>query len=159
MLLDAHFTRWRGEVTVSEQKTANARRLSPLLKMAASSGVHAAVRLRLNRGDDVNATDGIGRTALHLAATRGHLQTCRVLLDAGIDLAARTREGDDARALALAGGHVEVVALIDAYQKASNERTTATMTQTSTGHTAVTEVHSEHGVRIKLKSAWRRYIE
>ncbi|HEF5875829.1 TPA: ankyrin repeat domain-containing protein [Burkholderia cenocepacia] len=144
---------------MSEQKTAKARPLSPLLKMAASSGVHAAVRLRLNRGDNVNATDGNGRTALHLAATRGHLQTCRVLLDAGIDLAARNRDGDDARALALAGGHVDVVALIDTYQKTSNVRATAAMTQTSTEHTAVTEVPSEHGVRIKLRSAWRRYIE
>ncbi|TES69096.1 ankyrin repeat domain-containing protein [Burkholderia cepacia] len=159
MLLGAHFTLWRGEATVSEQKTAKARPLSPLLKMAASSGVHAAVRLRLNRGDDVNATDGNGRTALHLAATRGHLQTCRVLLDAGIDLAARNRDGEDARALALAGGHVDVVALIDTYQNASNVRATAAMTQSSTGHTVVTEVPSEHGVRIKLRSAWRRYIE
>ncbi|BBU33381.1 hypothetical protein BTHE68_71150 (plasmid) [Burkholderia sp. THE68] len=127
--------------------------------MAASSGVHAAVRLRLNRGDDVNATDGNGRTALHLAAIRGHLQTCHVLLDAGIDLAARNRDGDDARALALAGGYVDVVALIDTYQKNTNVRATVVMTQTSTVPTAVTEAPSEQGVRIKLRSAWRRYIE
>lgn len=148
-----------GEATVNEHKMAKARPLSPLLKMAASSGVHAAVRLRLNRGDDVNATDENGRTALHLAATCGHLQTCRVLLEAGIDLAARNRDGEDARALALAGGHVEVVALIDTYQEASNVRATAAMTQTSNGHTAVTEAPGEQGVRIKLRSAWRRYIE
>lgn len=91
-----------------------------------------------------------------------HVVICRhvvyFLMQASILLPAPERATMLAHSHSL-GGHVEVVALIDAYQKASNERTTATMTQTSTGHTAVTEVPSEHGVRIKLKSAWRRYIE
>ncbi|WP_162071044.1 sigma-70 family RNA polymerase sigma factor [Burkholderia sp. THE68] len=90
--------------------------------MAASSGVHVAVRLRLNRGDDVHATDEKGQNALHYAAARGHLQTCRVLLDAGIDPIVRTGDGSDARALAFAEGHIEVVALIDSYVIAADLR-------------------------------------
>ncbi|TES69095.1 sigma-70 family RNA polymerase sigma factor [Burkholderia cepacia] len=100
---------------MSELHATKVRPLSPLLKMAASSGVHVAVRLRLNRGDDVHATDEKGYNALHYAAARGHLQTCRVLLDAGIDPIARNGDGADARALALVDGHIEVVALIDSY--------------------------------------------
>ncbi|HEF5875830.1 TPA: ankyrin repeat domain-containing protein, partial [Burkholderia cenocepacia] len=105
---------------MSELHASKVRPLSPLLKMAASSGVHVAVRLRLNRGDDVHATDEKGYNALHYAAARGHLQTCRVLLDAGIDPIARNGDGADARALALVDGHIEVVALIDSYVTAAD---------------------------------------
>jgi RNA polymerase primary sigma factor len=83
-----------------------------LLKMAAISGVSAAVRVRLSRGDDVNATDDKGRSALHLAASRGHLETCRVLLLAGADPMACDLAGNDVLSAALASGHEDIVALV-----------------------------------------------
>jgi RNA polymerase primary sigma factor len=80
--------------------------------MAAISGVSAAVRIRVKRGDDVNATDEKGRSALHLAASRGHIETCRVLLHAGADPTACDHAGNDALSVALASGWNDVADLV-----------------------------------------------
>jgi len=80
--------------------------------MAAISGVSAAVRIRVKRGDDVNATDDKGRSALHLAASRGHIETCRVLLFAGADPTVCDHAGNDAVSIALASGRNAVAELV-----------------------------------------------
>ena len=97
---------------MSEQVAEVRRPLSTLLKMAAISGVSAAVRIRVKRGDDVNATDDKGRSALHLAASRGHIETCRVLLFAGADPTACDHAGNDAVSTALASGRNDVAELV-----------------------------------------------
>jgi len=75
--------------------------LNPLLKMAALSGIQAAVRLHILRGIEVNAIDEKGRTPLILAASKGHTETCKILLEAGADPRMQDNEGIDALTIAL----------------------------------------------------------
>jgi RNA polymerase primary sigma factor len=93
--------------------------------MAAISGVSAAVRIRVKRGDDVNATDDKGRSALHLAASRGHIETCKVLLLAGADPTACDHAGNDAVSVALASGRNEVVELVREHCRPAQVRLSA----------------------------------
>jgi len=86
--------------------------LNPLLKMAVLAGVQTAVRLHIRRGDDVNATDDKGRSALILAASRGHTETCRLLLEAGADPRTLDNDGNDALSLAEGGGRIELALLL-----------------------------------------------
>ena len=80
------------------------------LHAAASEGRADEVRLLVNAGTDVNATEKNGSTALHAAASSGHRDVVRVLLDAGADLGA----GGDWTPLhdAVSGGHRGVARLL-----------------------------------------------
>ncbi|KAK7090121.1 hypothetical protein V1264_009963 [Littorina saxatilis] len=60
---------------------------------AALSGQEEDVKKRLDKGDDVNAKDKSGYTALHYAARSGHLQVCRLLLSHGSDVNSVTNTG------------------------------------------------------------------
>src|SRR5687768_18176340 len=53
-----------------------------------------AVRALLKNGDDVNAAQGDGMTALHWAARNGDLELTQMLLYAGANVKATTRLGD-----------------------------------------------------------------
>lgn len=86
--------------------------LSPHLPIATVTGVAEAVRGRIARGDDVNATDREGRSPLILAASRGHLEICELLLAAGADPSAIDRDGNSAGALATRNGHPAIAALL-----------------------------------------------
>ena len=86
--------------------------LNPLLRIALLTGVEAAVRVRIRRGDDLSAADDKGRSPLMLAASRGHVGICRLLLDAGADPAARDYEGNAALGLAIENGCTEVAGLL-----------------------------------------------
>lgn len=89
--------------------------LNPLLKMAVLAGVQTAVRLHIRRGDDVNATDDKGRSALILAASRGHTETCRLLLEAGADPRILDNDGNDALSLVEGAGRIELALLLGQY--------------------------------------------
>src|SRR5687768_3071681 len=53
-----------------------------------------AVRALLKTGEDVNAAQGDGMTALHWAARNGDLELTQMLLYAGANVKATTRLGD-----------------------------------------------------------------
>lgn len=59
------------------------------LQWAALNNRVAVLTYLLDRGCDVNATDGTGQSALHWAAVRGSTAALETLLRAGADLAAR----------------------------------------------------------------------
>ena len=59
--------------------------LSRFFRMAVVAGVESAVRIHIERGDDLNARDSGGQTPLMLAAARNKPHICKLLLDAGAD--------------------------------------------------------------------------
>src|SRR5258708_2358202 len=61
---------------------------------AAMAGDRAAVRALLTSGDDVNAAQGDGMTALHWAARHGDVDLIRMLVAAGANVKATTRLGN-----------------------------------------------------------------
>jgi ankyrin repeat protein len=87
----------------------------PLIQAVRQGNVEAVAML-IQRGEDLNATDGDGLSALHWAAERGDLEAARVLIAAGASLDAGTRIGRYTPLhLASRGGHAAVVeALLEA---------------------------------------------
>ena len=65
----------------------------PLIQ-AARTGNHEAVKQHLASGADVNATDMIGRTPLHYAATRGLKKIIELLIAQGADVNTKIEVGD-----------------------------------------------------------------
>jgi hypothetical protein len=60
-------------------------------------------------GADTEATNGLGQTALHIAAARGELNICRALLRAGAGADRRAADGSVALAVAAAAGQAGAV--------------------------------------------------
>ena len=63
-------------------------------------------------GDDVNARDDKGKTALVIAATNGQAEICQLLLAAGADVNARDENGNSALSWATHHEHTEIVNLL-----------------------------------------------
>ena len=89
------------------------RPINRLLKLAVVGGVEAAVRLHIDRGDDLNARDERGRTPVMLAAAGNRARVCRVLIEAGADVLARDASGNDALSIARAVGAAEAASEIE----------------------------------------------
>ena len=87
--------------------------LHRLFKMAVWAGAETAVRLHIARGDDPNARDETGLTALMIAAARNKSAICRMLADAGADLTALDPSGRSALEIAVASGAPEAAASIE----------------------------------------------
>lgn len=88
------------------------RKLNPLLRLAAISGVETAIKLHIRRGDDLDARDGSGATPLILAAGRRRRGAVRLLVDAGANPTLADQSGMDALAHAVKGGCPETVAVL-----------------------------------------------
>jgi ankyrin repeat protein len=87
----------------------------PLLA-ATGRGDANTVRKLLAQGEDVNATDATGRTALMLAAQRGDAALIRLLLASGADPQRTDRDGLNAADHALSGGHPELRLLLSGHR-------------------------------------------
>lgn len=87
-------------------------KMNGLMRLAALTGIRKAIWLRLSRGDDINAVESRGRTALMLAAHRGHLDSCSVLLQSGADSSVVDFDGETALTLATSAGHERIVKLL-----------------------------------------------
>jgi len=90
--------------------------ISPLLKMASLAGVTATVQLHISRGDDVNACDRKGRTALMMAASRGHIEVCMLLIASGADLLAIDIEKKTALKIATENDRFNIVELLNFHE-------------------------------------------
>ncbi len=88
--------------------------------MAIFAGVESAVRIHIERGDNLNARDAGGQTPLMLAAARSKPHICKLLLDAGADPLLTDPNGNSALFIAKAAGAREVVSLLE--PAFSNER-------------------------------------
>ena len=114
------------EATTTGRATVN-RELGPDLVAAAGRGDAEAVRRLLERGADVEARDGTGRTPLVAAAYGNHLGAARVLVEAGADANAKddtvqsaylistSEVGDDPRLLELTLQNGADVKSLDSY--------------------------------------------
>jgi RNA polymerase primary sigma factor len=98
---------------VSAAPEAISRPINRLLKLAVVGGVEAAVKLHIDRGDDLNARDDRGRTPLMLAAAANRARICRVLIEARADVLARDASGNDALSIARAVGAADAAAEIE----------------------------------------------
>lgn len=87
--------------------------LSSFFRMAIFAGVESAVRIHIERGDDLNARDSGGQTPLMLAAARSKPHICKLLLDAGADPHLTDPNGNSALFIANAAGAREVVSLLE----------------------------------------------
>jgi RNA polymerase primary sigma factor len=99
---------------VSAPPTVEANTLNRLLRMAAVNGVENAVRIHIDRGDDINARDHNGLTPLMLAAARNKSAVCQILLDSGAESDLTSPSGQDALAVARTAGAHDAVSVIEA---------------------------------------------
>src|SRR5688572_23802543 len=115
-----------------------------------------AVRALLKNGDDVNAAQGDGMTALHWAARNGDVELTQMLLYAGANVKAATRLGGYTPLLMAADqGHATVIAALvagGADVKASNALgTTPLMLAAASGNPQAVTILVENGAEIEAK--------
>ena len=91
-----------------------AAKLSRLLRMAAVAGVASAVKVHIDRGDDLNARDENGMTPLMLSASKNRVVVCELLIAAGADIRLLDPHGQDALAIALAAKAPEAASVLAA---------------------------------------------
>ncbi len=89
---------------MNELNVASVKPLSKLLRMAVVSGVESAVRIHIERGDDLNARDASGMTPLMLCAARNKPAICALLLNAGADHRLLDPSGRTALKIAIEAG-------------------------------------------------------
>lgn len=77
------------------------------------AGVESAIRIHIDRADDLNARDGNGLTPLMLSAARNKPAICKLLLDAGADSGLLDPSGRTALAIAIAAGAHEAAAVFE----------------------------------------------
>ncbi|MCU0730972.1 MAG: sigma-70 family RNA polymerase sigma factor, partial [Hyphomonas sp.] len=82
--------------------------------MAVVAGVERAVRIHIDRGDNLDARDEKGRTPLMLAAARDKAAICGMLLTAGADAGLLDPSGRSALDIAKAAGALDAVSVIEA---------------------------------------------
>lgn len=82
--------------------------MKPAWEHAVKQGDMAALRALIGSGQDVNALDRYGQTALMLAAMRGHVEVVELLIAHGADLNRTAKFTLSALMLAILNKHSEV---------------------------------------------------
>nr|WP_081055640.1 ankyrin repeat domain-containing protein [Burkholderia vietnamiensis] len=80
------------------------------------AGIESAIRIHIDRGDDLNARDRNGLTPLMLSAARNKPAICKLLLDAGADDGLLDPSGKTALAIAVAAGAYDAAAVLESAQ-------------------------------------------
>jgi len=97
----------------AQQEGGTAGTLSVEMLTAARNGDVAAVKQLLAKGEDVNAANPDGVTALMIAGAEDHLNVVLVLLEAGADARLKTASGKTAAVFATGRGYAEVAAVLN----------------------------------------------
>jgi RNA polymerase primary sigma factor len=87
--------------------------LGSFFRMAIIAGVESAVRIHIERGDNLNVRDAAGQTPLMLAAARNKPHIFKQLLDAGADPFLTDSHGKTALFIANAVGAREIALLLE----------------------------------------------
>lgn len=105
-----------GRATMIVTQYQGSQRQYPLngggLVTAASWGDQEAVKQFLAKGQDVNATDATGQTALHAGAEKRDVLMVKLLLANGADPNRQTQSGQTALMLAAANADLETVKVL-----------------------------------------------
>jgi ankyrin repeat protein len=114
---------------------------------AAKRGDVVAVKQALKSGADVNAAQGDGLTALHIAAQEGRLDIAKLLIGAKANVEARTKIGGYTPLhLAAASGSADLVkTLLDA---GADAKVVTTTTQVTPLHLAAKALNGEAAVKL-----------
>ncbi|MCX8108696.1 MAG: ankyrin repeat domain-containing protein, partial [Verrucomicrobiae bacterium] len=99
------------------------KRPSVSLHAAVNEGNYGAVRQQIARRSDLNAKDGSGYTALHIAARKGDLPMVRLLVEAGADPAIMGPNDETPLDVARQNGHDTIVQYLQT--KLEGDRTKA----------------------------------
>ena len=138
-----------------DRRGVNAAGPAPVAEAAMKRDTEA-VRALLKNGEDVNAAQGDGMTALHWAARNGDLELTQMLLYAGANVKATTRLGGYTPLLMAADqGHANVIAALvagGADVKAANALgTTPLMLAAASGNPQAVTILVENGAEIEAK--------
>jgi hypothetical protein len=87
--------------------------LGSFFRMAIIAGVESAVRIHIERGDNLNARDAGGQTPLMLAAARNKPHIFKLLLAAGADPLLTDSDGKTALLLANAADAREITSMLE----------------------------------------------
>jgi ankyrin repeat protein len=125
---------------------------------AAMNGDIEAVRALLKSGNDVNAAQGDGMTALHWAALKGDAELAQMLVYAGGNVKATTRLGGyNPLILAAREGHADVIAILLASgadpKAATSTGTTALMLAAASGNARAVTMLVENGADVNAKES------
>ena len=92
------------------------------LHLAVANKDPFAVKLLLERGENVNAKNLSGWTPLMQAAFVGHVRIAQMLLESGADPTFTNKNGETALSIAQSRGHTEIVELLQSYEAGKTTR-------------------------------------
>ncbi|MDX5408580.1 MAG: sigma-70 family RNA polymerase sigma factor [Chromatiaceae bacterium] len=87
-------------------------KLNPLFRLAVTKNALQSIQHYIDRGYELNATDGNGITLLMIAVMRKHTEAVKILLSAGADLKILDENGNDALSYAIKCGCPELVDIL-----------------------------------------------
>lgn len=105
-----------GADSASAQSNHVRGKLSKLFVVAIRAGVEDAVRLHIERRDDLEAMDDAGLTPLMHAARNDRVAICRMLLEAGANPIATNPDGDDALTIARRHDSQNVLPILESHR-------------------------------------------
>ncbi len=112
----------------------------PLINIASLLGEKAIVAQLLDKGADLKATDNLGNTALHRAASKGQLETIELLISQGSNIDAINNKKQTALYIAASNGQLKVV---DYLLKKGADSSIIADNETSALSKAITNGHTE----------------
>eukprot|EP00386_Alphamonas_edax_P000583 GDKI01001819.1.p1 GENE.GDKI01001819.1~~GDKI01001819.1.p1 ORF type:complete len:488 (-),score=119.28 GDKI01001819.1:336-1799(-) len=142
---------------VNERDISMSMNHTPALSWAVQNGHTDAVRLLLERGTDVNATNKLACTPLHIAGSHGHTHIAQLLLDRGAHVNAKDQNQFTPLSWAVQNGHTHTTQLLlergaDVNTRHEDQDTPLHRAAYS-GHHEIAQVLLDMGANVNAKDA------